>query len=50
MWFYCYMVLVWGCVGSINFYCSGGESFVKVIDVFVGCVFWWLIDGLFFVC
>lgn len=44
------MVLVWGCVGSINFYCSGGESFVKVIDVFVGCVFWWLIDGLFFVC
>lgn len=49
MRFYRYMVLVRGRVGSINFYRSGGESFVKVIDVFVGRVFRRLIDGLFFV-
>ena len=44
-----HMALVRGRVGSINLHRSGGESPVKVTDVFVGRVFRRLTDGLFLV-
>ena len=43
------MALVRGRVGSINLHRSGGESPVKVTNIFIGRVFRRLTDGLFLV-